>query len=465
MPRRTLPAAAGAAAVVALGSLAGLGRSFWLDEAFTYSVASAPTGELVDLVPFNGGNMALYYALMHVWSRVGDQEWLLRLPSLLFALAALPVFALVARRLVGASAGWVATVLLGVNGSVIFAAQELRSYSLALLLVTASWLALARAVERPSGWRWAAYAACAALAVWAHLFSVLFVAAQVVSLLFAPRRSVRLRHLLVAGAVGATILAPVAVMVFSPDAARPSWIGLLSARRAADVVSFLAGRPGSLVWAWGAVWAVGLTAVVVQLARRRSTADERWRLAAVAAWAVVPVGLAFAIALTRPFLVGRYLVAALPAGALLAAVAVTRLRGGWRVAGLAAVLALSLPGLVHHLDRETPDWRAAAEYVLDGAEPGDAIVFEPPHDRTAFELYAVRDGSPPPPDPLVPPDPWRRTRRVYASGDAVAAVRSSSARRIWLVTRARVPDELQGLRVVEERTFPLTARVVLFERG
>lgn len=467
MRRPTTVAGAGGAAVVLAASLPGIGRSFWLDEAFTYSVASAPPDQFADLVPFNGGNMAMYYGMVHVWSRAVEAEWLLRLPSLLFAVAAVPVFALLARRLVGTATAWVATALLALNGSVVFAAQELRSYSLALLLVIASWLALDRAVERPDTARWVVYAVLAALSVWAHLFSLLFLAAQGASLVLAPRRSLPWRSLLTAGAVGAVVLAPVAAMAASPDAARPDWIGLLSARRATDSVQFLAGRPGSWVWGWAVLWAVGFAVSVRVVSSRWRRCDaqgllERWRWGAVALWASVPVGLAFAVAATRPFLVGRYLVAALPAGALLAAVAVTRLPVRWRAAGVLAAVVLSVPGVVHHLDRDTADWRSAAQYVMDRARPGDAVVFEPPHDRTAFEIYAEWDEASPPPDAVVPPDPWGETRRLYTeAGD----VDLSGYTRVWVVTRGPVPESAAALVVVSERTFPRTARVLLLQQG
>lgn len=463
MRRPTAAVGAGGAAVVAAASLPELGRSLWIDEAFTYSVASAPTGEFVDLVPFNGGNMALYYGVIHLWSRVVDADWLLRLPSLVFAAVAVPVFAVLARRLVGHATGLLATVLLALNGSVVFASQELRSYSLALLLVIAAWLALDRAVERPDTARWVLYGVVAALSVWAHLFSVLYLAAQAASLVAAPRRSRCWGPIAAGAAIGSLVVAPVGAMALSPDAARPDWIGLLDARRASDVVQFLSGRPGAWVWAWGALWAGGLATAVGLLLRawRDGGPDdvERWRRAAVVLWAVVPVGLALAIATIRPFLVGRYLVAALPAGALLAALALSRIPRRLRPAGVVVAVLLSVPGIVHHLDRDTADWRSTAAYVMARAAPGDAIVFEPPHDRTAFEIYAVRaDPPPPPPEPVVPPDPWGSTRRLYTEVDRVEL---RSFDRVWVVTRGPLPPAVAGLTVLSERTFPHTGRVVL----
>jgi mannosyltransferase len=463
MRRPTAAVGVGGAGVVVAASVPELGRSLWIDEAFTYSVASAPTAEFLDLVPFNGGNMALYYGVIHLWSRAVDSDWMLRLPSLVFAAAAVPAFALLARRLVGRTTGSLATALLALNGSVVFAAQELRSYSLALLLVITAWLALDRAVERPGTGRWVLYGVVAALSVWAHLFSVLYLAAQAASLVAAPRRSRRFGPVAAGAAAGALVVAPVGAMALSPDAAQPDWIGLLDARRATDVVQFLSGRPGAWVWAWGALCAVGLVVAVGLSVRAWRTRGgdgdvEPWRRGAVVLWAVVPVGLALAIAAVRPFLVGRYLVGALPAGALLAALAVVRLPRPFRPIGVVVSVLLSVPGIVHHLDRDTADWRSTAAYVMARAEPGDAIVFEPPHDRTAFEIYALRSGTPPPPEPVVPPDPWGSTRRLYTEVDGIEL---GSFARVWVVTRGPLPPEVAGLTVVSERSFPHTGRVVL----
>src|SRR5277367_5989700 len=59
-------------------------RSFWLDEGATLSIASQHGAALWHGIAHDGGNMLLYYLLIHVViSLFGSAAWVLRLPSLL----------------------------------------------------------------------------------------------------------------------------------------------------------------------------------------------------------------------------------------------------------------------------------------------------------------------------------------------------------------------------------------------
>ncbi|HWO45846.1 MAG TPA: glycosyltransferase family 39 protein, partial [Methylomirabilota bacterium] len=99
-------------------------------------------------------NMFLYYLILRGWLGllklvgVAPNEVLLRLPSAVFAVgAAVVVFAL-GRRLFGRIAGLVAGGLFLANFLQMILAQTARAYSLGLLLMCVSWLALFIALEK-----------------------------------------------------------------------------------------------------------------------------------------------------------------------------------------------------------------------------------------------------------------------------------------------------------------------------
>src|SRR5258708_3564122 len=76
-------------------------RSLWQNELFSIAVARLPRGEFVRLLSHTEANMALYYALLRVWLRLGDSETFLRIPSLIFSLLTTLIVYLLARCLYG----------------------------------------------------------------------------------------------------------------------------------------------------------------------------------------------------------------------------------------------------------------------------------------------------------------------------------------------------------------------------
>src|SRR5437879_2221827 len=122
------------------------------------------------------GNMMLYYLLLRGWMRFGSNEGWVRALSAGFSIATTPFIYLVGREVRNRSAGLVAALLFAVSPFAIHYAQEARTYSLVCLLVTvATWFLLRR------NWKW--WAITIGLAVYAHFFAVLVLAAHLLYLL------------------------------------------------------------------------------------------------------------------------------------------------------------------------------------------------------------------------------------------------------------------------------------------
>ena len=140
--------------------------------------------------------------------------------------------------------------------------------------------------------------------------------------------------------------------------------------------------------------------------------------------------------LARPLLVDRYLVAAVPAGALLLATVFARLRRFCWL-GVAVVLLLTWPAFRATFEPHTPDWRAATSLVLDHGRPADGIVFIS-NSRHLAEYYWTRDGRVPAPTPLFAPHQWSAPCRVYPHSDVNDVVGSAAEfDRIWVLVRVR----------------------------
>ncbi len=150
----------------------------WLDEALTVNIARRPLSDLNALLRHDGAP-PLYYVLLHLWMRVFDTSDLgARSLSGVVGVATLPVAWLAGRRLGGPSeagrawVGWGAVVVVASSPFAIRYSTEARMYELEILLVLLGYLALWRALERPSVRRLAAVAIVAAALLYTQYWAI-----------------------------------------------------------------------------------------------------------------------------------------------------------------------------------------------------------------------------------------------------------------------------------------------------
>src|SRR5947207_1806607 len=115
----------------------------WFDEIFSVHAARHTWGGLWRFAAADLIHPPLFYALLKIWAAAGGDSLLwLRLFPALTSIAALVPFFLLARELrLGAAATDVALLLMAADGYLIKYAQEVRMYSLLLMLTLLSlWL-------------------------------------------------------------------------------------------------------------------------------------------------------------------------------------------------------------------------------------------------------------------------------------------------------------------------------------
>jgi uncharacterized membrane protein len=125
-------------ALAAILRLINLNQSFWLDEGAQVLMSSKSlhfqwfgrtTGEF---------HPPLFYILIHFWLKLGKSEWFLRLPSVIFGVATVYFVFLVGKRLFNEKLGILSAFFLAISQYHVYYSQEVRMYSLAALLATAS---------------------------------------------------------------------------------------------------------------------------------------------------------------------------------------------------------------------------------------------------------------------------------------------------------------------------------------
>ncbi len=379
----------GLGTVALLTAAVGIGaKSFWFDEGYSAELARRPGGEWWGLVWSQEGGAVLHALVLKPWSMVSDSDAWLRFLSVPFSVGLVVLTYFVGRRVIGRSA-WAAALALAVNGAFVQYAQEARSYALASCLVLGSTLAFLRAVEEPSRRRLVAYALLAAACPLGHLYTAPFVVAQGLTLLVFGGRSRPWGRWIATGvSIGlAWMSLLVAVLLAGSGDAQP-------VDEPGDGVSTLAFVPRqflapSRILGWILLVLVGLwVARVVGMLVRRGGSDSG--IVQVLPPAMVAVPLLTGLVMPQIDLdTSRYFLPVLPfllimAVGTVASVSDRRLA----IAGMVAVVAISMTGLVHwHARVEKMDARTWTDLLADGVETGDRVLFDDTYGRIVTEHY------------------------------------------------------------------------------
>jgi mannosyltransferase len=450
---------AAVAAVIAAGVvLRFVTRSdLWLDEALTANIARLPLGDLEEALRHDGAP-PLYYVLLHGWMELaGRGDLAVRAMSGLFAVAALPLAYVVGRRVGGRFVGWAAVLVLASSPFAIRYATENRPYSLQILLVLVGWLALCRAMERPSLARLAAVAAVTGLLLYCQYWSVYLIAVVGAGLVWQAARAEMpvarqtARSIIVAiVAGGITFLPWVPTFLYQAEHTGTPWGEriLPPAGFSYAAIDFAGGQEHSeayallvplLVLALLAIFGRALDArrVELDLRTRRGV-----RLEAVVIVTALLFGLLASYAGGTTF-DGRYAAVVFPLFVVVVAFGFTVFADARvRSVALAVVAALGLVGGVRNLVENRTQAAQAAGVIRAEAEPGDVVLYCPDQigpdvsrllgDEEGLEQITFPDGSRP---ELVD---WvdYQDRIDRAEPDAFAAEvleRAGSAHTVWFV--------------------------------
>jgi mannosyltransferase len=435
-----------------LGSLFLGTHSLFLDESVSSTLATAPWHSFATTITHREANMALYYLLLRGWVVFGHGEVALRSLSVILAVGALWVLIMLGRSLFGRRVALLAGLLLAVDPLYVQFAQDVRGYSLALLLVSASCFFFVRGIRQvdpPSRFCWTAYTAVTALAAYSNFWAALVPVGQALSLAFLPSGRIPWRRILTSAAALVVLLVPLGLLIEATDNAGVNWASGSSAGRLFTHIR--ASIPHAVLDLLVLVAVVAVVAVIL-LARRRpaigTVFGREWPLIFTLCWLVVPVATVVMLSLVdKPLLVVRYLMVSLPAAILLVALVIDRVasaarRGAVVIAAvlLVIVVGASAVGAAQWYAQGGPqDFRSAVTFVADRAQPGDGMLIFAPYERIPVEWYmgerpaAERAVHPVYPATAWGVDPLAFDGSVSFKQDAIEQA-ASSYRRIWLVS-------------------------------
>jgi mannosyltransferase len=446
-------------------------KPFWFDECFSVVTARLDWRNFLHLLWWREGNMSLYYLLLRAWLHFGGSEFHIRSLSVILAVAGLPAIYWLACVLFDRRTAIISVALLSVNAYHIRYAQEARSYSLFFLLAVLSSAYFCSYLRNPSRGNLYGYAFTSVLAVYAHFYALLLLGTQGLALWLAqrdslaanpsagenqqldPPRSLRRAWIWIGIAV-----APLIIFISKTGAGPIRWIHRPGLRDLGGYYESLAGNGG---WALLALYAAACATAMAPLAgslfspavfspeARETASREIWRIRFLLLWLLFPVLLTALLSFARPVFLGRYFIFCLPALIVLAASGLARVKNPWQLgAALAIILLFSLQGTLayygHDFDVDRDGIGIASGYVLDHAQPGDAVLFHIAGTRAGYEFYrTLRGGGEPDtnasansgPEIIYPRHAERLDYRDFIGKPAPEFLRALSSHydRVWVV--------------------------------
>lgn len=384
-------------------------RSLSLDEGFSIFLARADFHTFTHWLWRSELNMALYYFLLRGWLHLGSSEFAVRLLSVLFAVATVPVIYFLGMRLFGRSAALTAALLFAVHPFQLELSQQARSYSLVILLLSLSSLYFLRLIESASAANGILYAVLSAAAIYSHFFAVLVILAQWLSLVWL-RRQIAWKTFLRSASLLILLLIPIAIYLLHAQRAPVGWIPKANLRQALDVLYSLTLTKERCL-AYLAMWAIAFWCAL------RRGEEQTWPYRFAMAWLLVPLTLTGVVGFVQPLWVPRFLAICIPAAVLLAAAGIVQLARWSRLAGAIVLLVIVFysGSAIRFYNRHpdfSVDWRGAISYLLPRLQPGDQLAMDP-YVRYTFDYYRQQSSARVPPlvmvnslsAPLVRPEP------------------------------------------------------------
>lgn len=381
--------------------LRGLGEaSLWLDELYTIEHASKPALQIAGSLRESGAHPPLFFFLTHLALRLGDSEWIVRLPVAMIGIVTIPLLYALGKRIFGREVGLAAALLLAVSPFHVHFSREARMYPLLALLSLLSLYALWRALEENTRPWWAVFTVATVLNLYTHYFALLATAGTVLFAVVAvgydwlahrkrQAKQTVVRLVLCCSIVALAYLPWLSTMrinFFQRQADRAvqqqaSSLAVGSALLRQALFEFGGGRGAATVIECAFV--LGLVALMLR---------SRWKVLVLGLCWIMPPLIAIAVVGPRKF-DARYVAYLQPLFLMLAAVGIVGLATGLArlgkpisvrpalyaatcVIGVVGLAVVSMSAIGQYEKWHKPDWKGVAAYLEGMANQGDIVIVD-----------------------------------------------------------------------------------------
>lgn len=391
--------------------------SLWADEAYSITVrGSMGLGEMfwVSQDP----HPPLYYATLQLWMRVfGDSLLATRTLSVLFGVLTIVAVYHLGHALFNRETGIFSALLIAVSVVHISASRTVRMYSLLTLLSTLSMYYFVRVLQNKSPEITFGYIISTVLLLHTHIFAVFVVLVQNIYAIFstyvAPSDQISWGEPLknwisLQAIVGACLLPWLSISIYriisiatGTGGSGVTWIQVPTEWTLAETLLIYAGYPmeypilagteTTLLLAAGVLVVFALAiAFAFGLTDKSKNQDLFAKNVVFLALFVLVLGIPFVISIVlTPIYVIRYTIPATIGLYIVVGYGLSTIQPAWLKIGIVGVLCIALAisgaAFVSHPSEE--DWEGASEFVDDGIEDGDIIVYQPYWTENAHQYY------------------------------------------------------------------------------
>ncbi len=475
-------------------------RSLWIDEGASLSIASQSGHALAAAIARDGGNMLLYYLLLHVIIKLfGDGAVALRMPALVGGVLATLGITLVCAKLFNKLIAFSSGVLASISLPFIYWSQNVRSYTLIEASVIWSYYFMLLVIEadqtqRRAFWYLFGYAACTLLGAYMSFIAILAVMPQLL-LLVQYRKPIK--KFIIALAIDAVLCIPLAVLAIQRGKGQLYWIQKPSWQSTTPVIQFFSsvGVDNNFIPTKSANYLILLTYILMILAillgviillrqnHRVVSADKstkkqannkiiiyKKRNASIAVnnrfafgihlilwWLLVPsLFIVVESWLGQSLYNPRYFLPFIPPLSVLICIVLlsdivsSKIARYVSYAVFLVILGLRLASLVPTYGVSPENWEEPTAYLASHAQPGDCVAFYPADVRTLVVYYMQKNAGK---DaraeqllkPILPTTPLSKmpsyVEDYYTLTAKQISTDSSFCKRMWLISSHQgVPD-------------------------
>ncbi|MBC7546909.1 glycosyltransferase family 39 protein [Candidatus Saccharibacteria bacterium] len=368
-------------------------QSLRLDESQSLWQSSHTIAGLLHTVALDV-HVPLYHLVLHYWIfYFGNSVVAIRLLSLIFFLATVPVIYFISRRLLSVRWSLFVVILFSFSPFLSWYGNEARMYTLLLLLSALNQLFFMRILKNGKGWFW--YGLSAIIGAYSHYFFLFNLAAQGIYYLLNRKQFKQgtFKRVMIVGAMVLLALGPWLYYVYTlgsasgtrPNLPIPSTIDFFNVY-SQFIFGFQSNAVNTVLLS---AWPVVMLLALVAVRRSRGLTPE---LSFIAAMSIVPVLLAYAASLLiTPFFLSRYMI--ISVAPLLILLVWLFSKYSRRIAVFVATLLIIGTGFTSFIQATssaTPvkeDYKATASDINSVIQPQDLVVLSAPFTIYPFEYY------------------------------------------------------------------------------
>lgn len=223
---------------------ASLDKSFWFDEAISWSFAKQDISQLLQATA-SDNHPPFYYLFLHFWLKLNQSEIFLRFPSIVFGLISVFLIYLIGKKLINEKVGISSAVLMALSPLHVYFSAETRMYSLWTLEIFVSFYFFLKILDHPKkNINYLLFNISFLLALYTHYFSLLFLLSLDLFLLQFSKYHRQLKMILFTQALAGLVFLPWLILVLNNQHPAPwqipIWWGI-----PATFLSFILGGLGA----------------------------------------------------------------------------------------------------------------------------------------------------------------------------------------------------------------------------